>query len=375
MSTTICLVASTLNYPQGGGHLWVYLNWALGLKANGCRIVWLERLGQRTAVEKAAAFVEQLQARLARYGLGDALAVLSASEAHRHLPRVVGDVTPVASADLLLNFQYDLPADVIARFRRSALLDIDPGLLQIWMSQGQIRPAAHDLYFTTGETIGEAGSPIPTCDMRWYHVPPCVSLEHWPVHRAADEAAFTTVSHWYADEWLTFNGETFANDKRSGFLPFLDLPRLTRQPLELALCLGADDDAERAALGERGWRVRNAQEVSATPWTYQQYVQSSRGEFSCVKPSCVKLQNAWISDRTLCYLASGKPAIVQHTGPSRFLPEQEGLLRFHDPAGAARALETAAEDYPRHCRLARELVERHFDARDVTARLLQIALN
>jgi hypothetical protein len=89
----------------------------------------------------------------------------------------------------------------------------------------------------------------------------------------------------------------------------------------------------------------------------------------------MKFQNAWVSDRTLCYLASGKPAIVEHTGPSRLLPDAEGLFRFRDLAEAARHLETATRDYERHCRLARQLVEERFDARKLVADVLTYALN
>jgi hypothetical protein len=112
----------------------------------------------------------------------------------------------------------------------------------------------------------------------------------------------------------------YSNDKRTGFLPYLDLPKLAAAPLELALCLAPEEHDERAMLLGHGWRLCDAWGVASTPWDYQRYVQRSRGEFSCVKPSCVRLQNAWISDRTLCYLASGRPAVVEHTGPSRFLP-------------------------------------------------------
>ena len=93
-----------------------------------------------------------------------------------------------------------------------------------------------------------------------------------------------------------------------------------------------------------------------------------------MKPSCIRLQNAWISDRTICYLASGKPAVVQHTGPSRFLPDDEGLVRFHSLDDAARRLETVAVDYDRHCHLARALAEEYFDARKVAASVLERAL-
>ena len=128
-------------------------------------------------------------------------------------------------------------------------------------------------------------------------------------------------------------------------------------------------------LHANGWGARPAYEVASTPADYRRYVQSSRGEFSCAKESCMRLQNAWISDRTLCYLASGKPAVVQHTGPSRFLPDAAGLFRFHTAAEAARLLDAAEADYAGHCAMARTLVEDHFDACKVGARLLERAMD
>lgn len=111
----------------------------------------------------------------------------------------------------------------------------------------------------------------------------------------------------------------------------------------------------------RGWRVRRSQEVARTPAMYHAYIQQSRGEFSAAKPSCMRFRNAWVSDRTLCYLASGKPAVVQDTGPSAFLPNGEGLFRFTTVGEAAAALEAVNADYERHCRAARALAETWFD--------------
>jgi hypothetical protein len=121
--------------------------------------------------------------------------------------------------------------------------------------------------------------------------------------------------------------------------------------------------------------VQDAWAVAATPWDYQRYIQSSFGEFSCVKPSCVRLQNAWISDRSLCYLASGKPAIVEHTGPSSFLPDDAGLLRFHDLPEAIGCVEAVQADYGKHCQLARALAEEYFDAKRVVKSVLERALS
>jgi hypothetical protein len=173
---------------------------------------------------------------------------------------------------------------------------------------------------------------------------------------------------------VEFQGELRHNEKRAAFLDYADLPLRTSTPLELALCLAPGDEEEGRILEERGWKIRHAWTVSSEPEQYRAYIQQSRGEFSVVKPSCVWLDNAWISDRTLCYLASAKPAVVQHTGLSRFLPDSEGLFRFRNLEEAGRALSAVESDYERHCRLARELAEEHFDAQKVVGRLLERAL-
>ena len=125
---------------------------------------------------------------------------------------------------------------------------------------------------------------------------------------------------------------------------------------------------------EHGWRIQNSGEVAGTPELYQRYIQRSRGEFSCAKPSCMKWQNAWISDRTLCYLASGRPAVVQDTGPSDILPNGLGMFRFSTIEQAVHALAAINEDYFRHRRAARELAESYFDGRRILSALLNQAL-
>src|SRR4030095_15976229 len=164
------------------------------------------------------------------------------------------------------------------------------------------------------------------------------------------------------------------DDKRSGFLPFLDLPRHTDQPLEVALDLPPQDE-QQFILEGRGWRGGDAHRVAAPPWDYQRYIQNSFGEFSCAKPACLKLENAWVSNRTLCYLASGKPAVVQYTRASRFLPDSAGLFRFRDVKEAAQSIERVVTDYDKQSNLARNLAEEFFDARKVVATLLDRALS
>lgn len=350
----------------------MYLNWALGLRTLGCRVIWLEQVQPRTPTARLEEWVVTLTNVLRHYGLSDTLALYPAPG--ETLPLEVTKKcldlnAATGEADLLLNQLYDMQPEVVRRFRRSALLDSDPGLLQYWMEAGATAVAPHDMYFTIGERLGTQGG------VEWQHSPPCVSLDWWPVTDAAPDAPFTTVSHWQARKWAKDSAGVFLNDKRTAFLPFADLPQSTTQPLELALTLTDDEMEEQEALQQRGWRVRNSSTVATTPWDYQSYIQLSRGEFSCAKPSYVRMQNAWMSDRTLCYLASGKPAIVQHTGPSSYLPDAGGLFRFRDVREAVNCLEVVAADYDHQCRLAREVAEEFFDARKVFGRLLERALS
>ncbi len=375
MSIKVWLAANTLDYPQGGGHLWVYLNWALGLQALGCQVIWLESVDSRMPVHEVHALTFALKRRLEPYKLAKRLALCSRNgePLSQTVTESCIDIETAAEADLLLNVAYRIPPHLVERFRRSALLDIDPGLCQIWMSMGQLNVARHDIYFTIGETVGTSVARFPDCGLQWHYTPPAVFLPAWPPTREDATTPYTTVSDWWG-EWMDFQGEMYDNSKRITFLEYANLPSQTSVPLELALCLGPDENEERLFLEQQGWKIRHAWEVTSTPEQYRAYIQHSRGEFSCAKPSCMHLQNAWISDRTLCYLASGKPAVLQHTGPSRFLPDGAGLFRFHCLEDAARGLDTVDADYEHQSFLARKLAEEYFDAYKVAQSVLERAL-
>lgn len=363
----VCISADVSGYLEGGGHVWAYLNWALGFLDAGVGVIWLEGMHPVAAEQR----LQELRRVLAPFGLADQIAVYSRTD--EPLPRSVSestlDVATAAEAStLLVNLRYDLPAGIVAAFRRTALVDIDPGLLQLWLRGGKLPLAAHDAYFTTGEAVSTGR--FDALGIHWNYVPPPVALRAWPKVRTGD-GAYTTVSHWSTEEGIAVRDRTMVNSKRASYFEFLDLPRRVSVPLELALCLAGDEEEDRRLLEARGWRVRHSLEVSSSPAAYRSYIQSSRGEFSCVKPSCVALQNGWIGDRTPCYLASGKPVVIQHTGFVSFLSGDEGFLRFRTLEEAAAALASIERDYEHHAQCARELAEAHFDARKVAERVLE----
>lgn len=384
MATVVISAYDVANYPQGGGHFWVYLQYVLGLRLMGFDVYWLEAFRTKGREEQEAAALATFQARMQKYGLGGKC-ILYRTRGKESLPEAPAQYLNITRqeaeaiferADLLLNFHYAISPALLRLFHRTALIDIDPGLLQFWISRGQLCVPPHDVYFTIAEGVGRPCGKIPTDGLPWIHIRPAICLEYWPYFFDPVCEAFTTVSTWDSSDWVVDHNETYENTKRVAFLEFADLPRLTSQPLELALVLRTERDMqERKNLENCGWRVRQACEVAGTPEMYQAYVQRSRGEFSCAKPSYIKQQTSWISDRTLCYLASGKPVIVQHTGPSSFLSNGEGMFRFSTLQQAVDAIKTINADYRLHSQAARQIVETHFDSKKVVSEILSHILD
>lgn len=393
MSAVVLSVYNVANFPGGGSQFWVYMQYAQGLRRVGCDVYWLEQLRPSSDADEEARLCATVLERMQRFGLEQKTLLYTAD------PRAVDGVRFVACterrakvvlrrADLLLNFHYAIDPRLLGWARRTALVDIDPGLLQWWMSTRQLAVPPHDHYFTTGETVGTPEARFPACGLSWTRIRPPVCLDLWPVVYTPDAESFTTVSSWASAGWLKVkeNGHTrlLDNSKRVAFLEYVELPRQVARPLELALHLldrdpagqarrkrAEQDAADRAHFERHGWRVRDAREVAGRPGGFRSYIQSSRGEFSCAKPSSVAFRNAWVSARSACYLASGKPIVVQDTGPSNYLPDGEGIFRFSSVPQAATAFDAIESDYPRQCDAARALAETYFDAR----RVLEGALN
>jgi hypothetical protein len=378
VTTKVSMMGNTLSYVEGSGQVWIQLNWMLSLIDSGCDVTWVELVEEPSSPVEVGRARAALAARLEPFGLADRLTLATMDPtadppedlaAHYVGPEVF------AEADLLVNFCYWLPPAWLALARRSALIDIDPGLLQIWMADGSMSVAPHDLYFSIGETVGTPGAGFPDCGLAWQHTFPAVHLPSWPAQPPPDPGSrYTTISHWWEDGWVCFDGEEYQNDKRSSFLQFVEVPHLADVPVELATNLTDGDRDERRRLEDAGWLVSSSASACRTPSEYRRYIQRSRAEFSCAKPSCMRLQNAWVSDRTLCYLASGRPAVVQHTGPSRFLPDDGGLLRFRTPEEAVQAIGQVEGEYTRHSAQARALAEALFDGGAVARALLERCL-
>ncbi len=370
----ICLSApNTLGYPDGG-HVWVFLNWALGFLLLGHEVIWLDVVESHDSPERVTQMLAIMRDRLRPFGLDQSIALCTpAGNAYEHERRL--ELVPLDRAlacNVLCDHRYNLPEKVVAPFRRSMMIDIDPGQFHVALDLGTYHTAPHTHYFTVGEWVKfTANPPFNTHGRDWIYTPPPVALDQWPVTPADPAAPLTTISNWYMhNEWMPDGqGDWYDNSKRAAFQPFLDVPQRSPIPLELCLNIG-HYQPEIDLLESKGWRVRKSPTISH-PVEYRRYIQQSRGEFSCAKPAYQRLQTGWLSDRTACYLASGKPAVIQKTGPSDFLDAGEGVLRFTTPGEAVAMLQHVHAHYASHAAAARRLAEDHLDAKKVLMRALE----
>jgi hypothetical protein len=345
---TVVAVAGALSGKQGnGGEAWVRLSYALGLRRLGCDV--------RLVEEAHDASVE-------------ALDYAHQAAAHFHLDfALAGDVHD--GGDLLVNISGNVKSRSLRRrFRRTALIDIDPGFTQFWHEQGIEKIHEHDVYFTIAENIGRKDCPIPTCGIEWRHTRPPVVLDEWPVVDGGFDR-FTTVATWRCP----FGRIEPYGLKHHEWRKFWRLPGQTGLPFEAALRIDPADAADRNALEAQGWALADP-ETAADPSAFWMYVRTSGAEFSVAQGIYVETDSGWFSDRSVRYLASGRPVLVQDTGFSQSLPVGAGLIAFRTFEEAAAGAQAIAEDYERHARSARAIAEEHFDSDKVLTALLEDAL-
>ncbi len=279
----------------------------------------------------------------------------------------------LASADLLLNIGGTCSLPEFELCGRRVLIDMDPMFTQAGRFAGRDLPDYH-VHFSYGSNIGFSVCCIPDAGLQWRATVPPVVPEIWSDH--ADEvdasAALTTICNWSAYGGIDYGGEHFGQ-KDEEFMRLGDMPRRSSEPLELALS-GADA-ATQATLREAGWQLRDATDITIDFDAYANYIGRSRGEFSAAKHAYVKTHSGWFSDRSVCYLASGRPVILQDTGIGRWFPDSPAVLKFSTPEQALECIASLRSDYRLRCRRARELARDCFGYAVVLPGLLESAFS
>lgn len=351
--TTVFVSGAVANKHRHGGSIWVRMSWAEALRDAGFDVLFVEQIESPTA-EQIAVF----DAVMEEFGFGGSAALICDGAVHG-----MGREELLARAEeaaLLVNISGHLRWEpLLRRLRRRTFVDLDPGFTQIWHAEGRdVGVAAHDLHFTVGTNVGTPRCPLPVGDVRWRPVRQPVSLARWSAAPGTDGAGgFSTVASWRGafgpPQWA---GRTYGV-KAHEFRRFLPLAASVDAEFRVALEIhpGDSDDASRLTSG--GWRLVDPA-VVATTRGFHDFVQSSGAEFSPAQGVYVETNSGWFSDRTVRYLASGRPALVQDTGFD--LPTGEGLISFRTLDEAVAGAEELRANYVRHRRAARRIAEEHF---------------
>lgn len=282
----------------------------------------------------------------------------------------------IRDADILFNVSNAVSLrDRMLEIPRRALVDTDPvfeQVRQLTMPGWRARSRRHNVFFTFGENYGHTNCSIPMSGQTWQPTRQPIVVEAWPQVPAPKQGTLTTVMSWKSYDPSRLNGVTYGL-KSDSFDPYFELPDRVATSCELAI----DDAPQKVCekLRFHHWGIKDAFEVSKDPWTYQQYIQQSKGEFGVAKHAYVVTHSGWFSERSACYLAAGRPVVTQESGFSEWIDTGDGLLSFRTAEEAIDAIEDLNKRYRQHCEAARSLAMEYFDYRKVLPRLVEYTSN
>jgi hypothetical protein len=383
--TTIAVAGALANKHRHGGSVWVRLSWAEALRELGFDVLFVEQLSAADCVDAAgrpddfaaSANAATFRAATEAFGFAGDAALVCPDDG-----RVLGMereelLERLGEAVLLVNLSGHLrwrPA--LERLPRRVFVDLDPGYTQIWHASGGDAAGleGHELHFTVGANVGTAACDLPTGGIRWRPIRQPVVLDRWPPpsEKCRDFSGFTTVASWRgAYGRPVWEGRSYGL-KAHEFRRYASLPEVTGLPFAAALDIHPADahDADRLRAG--GWKLLDPSLVGDVD-AFRRFVRRSGAEFSTAQGVYVETRSGWFSDRTVRYLASSRPVLVQDTGFSEHLRTGAGIVSFRTLDEARAGAHAIVEDYARHSAAARELAERCFAPAPALAPLLDAA--
>lgn len=352
--------------PHQGGATWAVLQYVLGLRRLGHDVTLVEPVARPSAVTRRY-FADVTR----EFALEDRAALLVAPGQTVGLP--YPRLRELArSADAVLNVSGLLEdEELLSRIPVRVYLDLDPAFNQLWHAGGvDMRFDGHTHFVTVGQGIGRDGCSVPTCGRDWVGTLQPVVLAEWPAANGVRHHALTTVGNWRSYGSIERDGVHYGQ-KAHSLRSVIDLPRRTEERFLLALAIHPGERRDLAALAANGWSLVDPTRVASSPRAYREFVQRSKGELGIAKSGYARSRCGWFSDRSCCYLASGRPVVAQETGFSRFLPAGEGLFAFDTAEDVVVAVDELRRDYARHGRAARALAEEYLGSDVVLSRLLE----
>lgn len=380
MNESVVIAGSLAQKPRQGGHTWQFLQYLLGFRRLGWRVLFIDCLqpemcvdadGRPTSLERSVNLRYFLQI-MDDFNLKDDFTLIY-NNGDQFIGQPRSDVLErTRQSSFLINVMGFLRDEsILDHARRRVFLDTDPGYGQMWQDMGLAEMfSSHDDYVTIAENIGQTDCSIPTCGIDWitWHQP--IVLDSWAATSLEAGGAFTCIGSWRGPYGpIEYRGKTYGLRVHE-FRKFITLPDLTGQPFEAALDIHPAEVHDLAQLRENGWQLVDPRVVTAHPFVYRSYIQRSKAELMVARNMYVATNCGWFSERSICYLASGRPVLAQDTGFRSLFPTGQGLVPFATLDEAVYGVEEISRDYNKHARAAREIAETYFDSDKVIADLV-----
>ncbi|HWI22221.1 MAG TPA: hypothetical protein VNT22_06360 [Baekduia sp.] len=356
--------------PRQGGATWAALQYVTGLRELGHDVMFVEQLSDEAVHPRACSYFEDA---VAAFGLQDRAGLITASGA------AIGGVSRAAierfaaGADLLFNLSGTLTDEaLLERIALRVYVDLDPGFTQLWNEVDGVEMGfdRHHRFVTVGLAMTDGDAPTLGGGRSWTTTRQPVDLKRWPVAVQEVRPLLTSVGHWRGYGSITHEGTVYGQRAHS-MRPLLSIASRADIPIEFALGIDPAETADIDALRRHGWLLADPDRVAGTPAAYSDYVRSSWAELGIAKSGYVQSKSGWFSDRSACYLASGRPVIAQETGFSDHLPTGTGLFSFCTVDQALEAIDAVRADYRRHSLAARQIAEDLFDSGPVLSGLIE----
>jgi hypothetical protein len=381
MTNKTLILAGIIGRFPVGGVTWCFLHYIAGFQRLGYSVFYLEDTGEcgydpvanRISDDPSYA-VNYIHRQLKMVGLENSWAYIDHhNRYHGKSPQQVREVC--RETELLVNVsggcwfarpEYDSLTKIF--------IDTDPGFHQLNIAEGRLLNknwtgygshkeffSAYDKLFTFALNIGSPTCRLAETPFHWHPTIQPLALEFWPVMPPPPQAPYTAILSWRID---SFSG--IGKGKSSEMLKMIDLPGKCPHRILVAIAGQPPFDLLR----QHGWELTDAVAETIDPFVYRSFIQHSKAEIGFAKAMYIETQGGWFSDRTECYLATGRPALVRDTGFREILPCSEGLLTYSDEQGILDGMEHIERNYAHHCRTAREFAEEYFDADKVLRKLL-----
>src|ERR1700678_3767131 len=262
MPRRVIIGVGIASYPvHAAGNTWAFLQWVLGFRQAGWDVWMVEDLPPSKCIDANGKKCElALSANLAHwnavvneFGLKDRATLLFDGES----PELPGLLRFAHDAEFFFNISgHFKQRDVFGAVREKIYVDLDPAFTQIWAEiyHSDMHFDGHDKFVSIGRHLGKKECLAPLAGRSWLPLGVPVVLDHF-TNPNLDQPGdtWTTFTHWYGYPQVVYNEKWYGN-KSEEFAKLIDLPRRTKEKLEIATDLHPEDETTGKFLAS-GWSL------------------------------------------------------------------------------------------------------------------------